>query len=85
MSNANRREQVAAILHARLRHAREPAARRMFTATLDALARGADPDAAEAARRRAWAAHLDELDEPERIIERLEAELAAATPAEAHH
>ena len=79
-NNADRREQVTAILQARLRHAREPAARRMFEATLEALSRGADPDIAEAARRRAWASHLDELDEPDRIIERLEAELAGLTP-----
>jgi hypothetical protein len=76
---------MASVLGARLRVATEPVARVMFAATLDAIALGADHELAEAARIRAWASHLDELDAPDRIVERLEAELAALTPAEARH
>jgi hypothetical protein len=78
-STEYRRKQVAAILGVRLRRAREPVDRRMLASALDAVTRGADPDLVEAARRRAWAAHLDELDEPGRIVERLEAELVGLT------
>jgi hypothetical protein len=55
----------------------------MFAATLDAVSRGAHPELAEAARIKAWATHLDELDAPDRIVERLEAELAAM-PRQTH-
>lgn len=78
-SDAYHRKQRAANLEGRLRREPDPAARRILASTLAAIRRGADLELAAAARRRAWDCYLNE-DEPDGIIERLEADLAAATP-----